>query len=392
MPEMNDELKVVLQEVKEGVVEAVVPAVTKDVMEKIQASIKEIRPVEASQDAKAKEQQKATVEAFRKGVADMESGAKNVTVFKALDSATENSGAEFVPEYFNSEVLRVAEKHGVMRRDARVVPMRGKTEQWPTAGSISVSRVDEKGKIPVVSPTTGSVKLTAKKLAAIIPMTRELLAYSNVAVIDQIAALAGEATARAEDFWGFRGLASGEGIFQNEDVPTHILAPGKNSYADVDFSDLLALQDLIDDHAFVDGNLKYYLRRSVLNALRARLIDESSSNLSQALAAIALPNLMTLPYETVAVLPGTTDPNNEAQQAGEPFMGLYNLQHLLMGSARSYEVEMSREATIGTGEGGTVINLWEQDMVAIRVMESIDFVVSNADKAFATIVTADDAS
>lgn len=389
---MSDELKVVLQEVKEGVVEAVVPAVTKEVMEKVEASIKQIKPVVVDKDSKVEENKQAITEAFRKGMADMQSGAKNVTLFKALDTTTSESGTELVPEYFNSEVIRIAEKHGVARRDARVIPMQGKSESWPTLGSVSVHRVDEKGKIPVVTPTTGNVGLTAKKLAAIIPMSREILAYSNVAVIDEVARLAGEATARAEDYWAFRGLKAGEGIFQNVNVPTHILAPSKTSYADVSFLDFLTAQDLIDDHAFVEGNIKVYLSRSVLNALKRELIEESSNNLAAALMAMNLRDIAGLPYETVPVLPKTTDPNAEGQQAGQAFAGIYNLQHLMMGTARSYEVELSREATIGTYEGGTTINLWEQDMVAVRVMESIDFEVTNPDKAFATLVTAGDAS
>lgn len=389
---MTEDLKVVLQEVKEGVVEAVVPAVTKEVMEKVEASIKAIKPIAVDKDAKVEENKKGTIEAFKTGISELESGSKNAVVFKALDTETAEDGKEFVPEYFNSEVLRVTEKHGVMRRNARVVPMRGKSESWPTLGSISVSRIDEGNKITVSKPTTGSVKLTAKKLAAIIPMTRELLAYSNIAVIDQIAALAGEAMARAEDTWGFKGLESGEGIFRNNNVPVHVLAAGKTDYADATFVDFLDLQDLIDDHAFVEGNLKYYFSRSVLNSLRKQLISDSSNNLAGALMAMSLNNVAGLPFETVPVLPKTTDTNTGGEQAGQIFAGLYNLNHLLMGTARNYEVELSREATIGTYDGGTTINLWEQDMVAVRVMESIDFVLTNEDKAFASMSTAEDQS
>lgn len=389
---MSDDLKVVLQEVKEGVVEAVVPAVTKEVMEKVESQLKNIKPVVNDKDAKMAENKALTAEAMKEGYNQLVNGAKNVTLFKALDSETATDGKEFVPEYFNSEVLRVTEKHGVMRRDARVVPMRGKIEQWPTLGSISVSRIDEGDKINVVTPTTGSVKLTAKKLAAIIPMSRELLAYSNVAVIDEIAKLAGEAMARAEDTWGFKGLAIGEGIFNHEDVPVHVLSPGKDSYEDAELIDFLELQDLIDDNAFVEGNLKYYFSRSILNSIRKQLISESSNNLASALMAMSMRDIATLPYEIVPVLPKTTDTNTGGEQAGEVFAGLYNLKHLLMGTGRSYEVELSREATIGTYEGGTTINLWEQDMVAVRVMESIDFALTNADKAFANMATAEQQS
>ncbi len=384
MPEENKELNVIIQEVKEGVIEAVVPAVTKEVITAVEKKIAEVKPTIVDKDQKTAESQKETVEMFKDMYSRLENGEK--TVSKTLDTTTEESGKEIVPEYFNSEVKRIAEKHGVIRRDADVVPMQGKVENWPTMGGVSVYRVNEKGKIPVISPTTGQIKLTAKKLAAIIPMSREVVAYSNVSVIDKIAQLSGEATARAEDYWGFRGLSAGEGIFQNEDVPLHIMGSGNTDFADVDFADLLALQNLIDDHAFSDGNLKYYLRRSVLNALRAKILADSDS-VAQALVAMSLKDLLSLPYETVPVLPSTLDENDGGEQAGQPFMGLYNLKNLMFGVARSYEVEMSREATINSD--ATPINLWEQDMVAIRVMESVDIQLANPDKAFATLQTAE---
>jgi HK97 family phage major capsid protein len=380
----NNELNVIVQEIKEGVIEAVAPAITKEVMEKVEAQMKEIKPVFSDRDSKAHELKVGSAANFKDMYAKLKSGEKTVT--KQLNTEDETEGLEWTPEYFSSEVLRIAEKHGVARRDCRVVPMRGKTENWPTGGSVSVSRVDETDEIPVVQPETGNIKLTAKKLAAIIPMSREVVEYSNVAVVDYVARIAGEATARAEDYWLFRGLAAGEGVFQNADVQDLILAPGKTRFEDIDFADLLAAQSMINDDAFDEG-VKYYLRRSVLNALRQKLIDESSNNLAQALAAIALPNLVTLPYQTVSVLPGTTDAGD---QSGEKFMGLYNLSHVLMGDARRYELEMSREATLTIGDAP--INLWQRDMVAIRVMESIDFSVSNADKAFVNFQTSSDLS
>lgn len=380
-----DDVSQIVQEIKEGVAETMTPAITKDVMEKLEAKMKAEKPAYASEKQELKASQKESVENFKSLYAELKNGAKTVT--KQLNTGTDTEGAEWTPEYFQSEVLRIQEVNGIARNDCRIVPMRGKTETFPTADSISVSRVDEMGKIPVTQPDSGSVKLTAKKLAAIIPMSRELLEYSNVMVVDLIAQLAGEAMSRAEDYWMFRGLANGEGLFQNADIPVYILGAGKTSFGDVTYADLIKAQSLVNDDAFNEG-LRYYLSRTVLNSLREELISESSNNLASALQAIALPNLATLPYTTSSQLPRTSADDQE----GEIFMGLYNLRHVLMGDARSYELELSREATINTAEGQTAINLWEQDMVAIRVMESIDFAVSNPAKAFVNISTAGDLS
>lgn len=382
---MTEEMKSVVQEIKEGLSETMTPAITKEVIEAVEKKIAENKPVIVDKDAKAEEAKKATVDMVKDMFGQVKAGAKAVQ--KDLTSGTATEGKELVPEYFNSEVLRVSEKHGVARRDARVVPMQGKTESWPTIGSVSVYRVNEGAKIPAVSPTTGQVKLTAKKLAAIIPMTREVLEYANINTVNVIAALAGEAMAKAEDTWAFKGLASGEGIFQNSNVVEVPMAPGKITFGSADFDDLLDLQNAIDDHAF-DG-VKYYMRRAMYNSFRKIASSLDDHYIFQAPGSGQPATIWNTPVELVPVLPSPTDAGS---QAGLPFMGLYNLQHLLMGEARGYELEMSREATITSSDGETVINLWEQDMVAIRVMESIDFAVSNADKAFATLVTASDLS
>lgn len=385
---MPEDMKVLLQEIKEGVTEAVVPAVTKDVMEKIQKQIAEVKVKVEDADERKAVQKEQTAKIFRDMYSEIEAGSK--LVVKDLTTGGTNSGDEIVPEYFNSEVLRVQEKFGVARRNARVVPMPGKEVSWPTLGSVIVQRVDEKDVIPAVSPTTDGVKLTAKKLAAIIPMTRELLRDTNVAIVDALAALAGEAIAKAEDQWAFLGLAGGEGIFQHTDVPEHVLSPGKTSYEDADFADLLAMLNLIDEDA-LDG-MKWYMSFAQFNAFRAIVSSNDDRHIFQAPGAGMPPTLWNLPTEFTKVMPRPTDANEEGQQAGNPFLALANLSWLLFGQRDAYELEMSREATVTSTDGETTLNLWERDMVAIRVMERIDIQLSEANRAFARMVTAEDLS
>ena len=191
--------------------------------------------------------------------------------------------------------------------------------------------------------------------------------------------------AKAEDQWGFLGLEAGEGIFRNTDIPTHVMTPGKDTFAEMDFNDLLDLQDLLDDDAFEGA--KYYFRRSVFNAMRKK-VGTDNHYIFQAPGQGMPPTFWNIPVELGRILPSTTDED----QADTMFGGLYNLQHLLMGVSRGYELEMSKEATVTSSDGATNLNLWERDMVAIRVMESIDFAVSEPTKAFASIVTSANAS
>lgn len=55
---------------------------------------------------------------------------------KALSGGTATEGPELVPEYFSSEVVRIATKAGHVRRDGNNYPMPTDTVNVPTAGSV----------------------------------------------------------------------------------------------------------------------------------------------------------------------------------------------------------------------------------------------------------------
>ena len=106
--------------------------------------------------------------------------------------------------------------------------------------------------------------------------------------------------------------------------------------------------------------------------------------------AMSLNNVAGLPFETVPVLPKTTDTNTGGEQADKS-LEFVQPQPPTYGYCPKLRVELSREATIGTYDGGTTINLTKTRYVAVRVMGSIDFVLTNEDKAFA-LSTAEDQS
>jgi hypothetical protein len=61
---------------------------------------------------------------------------------------------------------------------------------------------------------------------------------------------------------------------------------------------------------------------------------------------------------------------------------------MLFADKKEYELKISQEATIKDVDGTTPINLFEQDMSAIRVIERIDIALAEAAKAFAVLKTA----
>lgn len=149
-------------------------------------------------------ERKFTVEAHQKGIAaarmvralaagkgDPERAANFVKrvysdplgdeVQKALiSSEMEAGGALLIPEYAQ-EVIELLRSRTVVRAaGARILPMNNGalTIRKHTAGS-SASYVGESRNIGTTQPATGQIELTSKKLAAIVPISNDLLSFSS---------------------------------------------------------------------------------------------------------------------------------------------------------------------------------------------------------------------
>lgn len=385
---MNEEAKKALEELKkslkgelsaelsEALAKDVAGVVGKEVMDKVAAEMKDLKVSVESDDEKS---QKAWQEAVKGFKAAYEKDINGVT--KDLDTSTSNSGAELIPEFFGNEVIRIAQKVGVARNNARVITLPGKTFNLPGFGNVTAYRTDEKSAYTASGLSTKQTQFVAKKLTALVIATREAIEDANVDIVKWIAELAGEGIARKEDEWAFLGLSSGEGIFQTTGVPELVLDTGNVTYASVDFDDLLNALNLVDDG--VVDELKWLGAFSVFNALRGKK-DSTGQYIFQNPGA-GMPNAVWgLPWLKSSVLPKTSD----ASQADKTFMGAYDPRYLMIGDRRKIELEFSKEATVTSSDGSTTINLFEQDYVAIKVSERLDIQLAEPTKAFVKITTA----
>lgn len=372
---MNEETQKLLEEVRKGV--------TADLQPQVEALVKSLIPDRkdvfgADSDAKAKQEAKQKSADFVKAVF-----AKDLAQVKALSEGSNTDGGYLVPEYFASEITRVAGLYGVARRNARVVPVSGWKTNMPTAGSVTAYRVAEKGAITSSAPSIGRVTLTLKKVATMIPVSNELLRDANVATVDLLAKLSAEAFGKYEDEWAFLGKGAGEGIFQDTDVPAYTMASTKDAYSDVTFDDLIGVMDKVNEGAL--SGAKWYMSFSVFNILRQlKYSAGTASYILQEPGAGQPATIWNFPVEFVSVMPKASDES----QAGKPFIAFGNLDYMLIGSAGQYEMTVSQEATVTDTDGTTAINLFEQDMSAVRVIERIDIELAEADKAFAVCKTA----
>lgn len=372
---MNEETKKLLDELTKGVKDSLKPEMA-EMLKSLVADQKDI--FGGANDTKSKEEAKQKSAEFLKAVF-----AKDSATVKALSEGSNTDGGFLVPEYFSSEITRIAGLYGVVRRNANVIPVSGWKTNLPTAGSVTAYRVSEKGAITASAPTIGRVTLTLKKVATMIPVSNELLRDANVGTVDLLAKLSAEAFAKYEDEWGFLGKGAGEGLFQDTDVPAFTMGSGLDAYTDVTFDDLIGVMDKVSEGAL--SGAKWYMSFSVFNILRKlKYSAGTASYILQEPGAGQPATIWNFPVEFVSVMPKAGD----ASQAGKPFIAFGNLNYMALGDARQYEVTISQEATVTDTDGTTPINLFEQDMSAVRVIERIDIELAEADKAFAVCKTA----
>jgi len=369
---LNEETKQLLEEVK--------TAVSADVFEKLKAEISLRKDIfggaETTEAKKAEAKEKCAN--FVKAVFN-----RDLASIKALSEGTTTDGGYVVPEYFANEIIRVAGQYGVARKNARIWPVSGWKTNVPTISNVVAYRVGEKSAITSSQPTFSRTVLTLKKIAALIPMSNELLKDANINTVDQMVNLSAEAFAKYEDEWAFLGKGVGEGIFQDTNVPVYTMGSGDTDFEDADFDDLLEVMGKVDEGAL--NGAKWYMAFSVFNALRKRKYASGTASYILQEPGAGMPaTIWNYPVEFVSVMPKTS----LQSQAAQKFIAFGNLSYMLFGDARQYEVTISQEATITDTDGSTPINLFEQDMSAVRVIERVDIELAEAAKAFAVCKTA----
>lgn len=297
---------------------------------------------------------------------------------KALTTSTTGTSPDdadaglLIPTELRAEVLRIAEtQYGLARRDMMYLPFSGpgNTRTIPTLGtSVTVKWTDEGEKKTSTQPKFSIVTQTLKKLAAIVPLTEEILEDSAINLTQLLGALFAEAVSKEEDIQFFAGTgAPWTGILNNGLVNKVVQASGAASQLTAD--DLLDMIDATPTGALAGA--KFYFHRTVLSLLR-KLKGSDGQYIYQAPANGLPGTIWNYPYETSDAFPALSTVTD-----GDQYILFGNLkQGAIFGDKQQLRVKLLDQATITDSDGSTVINLAEQDMVALRIVERVGYVVA----------------
>ena len=238
---------------------------------------------------------------------------------RALAEGTNTAGGFLVPEEMLTAIIDLREKHGVFRRECRVVPMGRDVMTVPrVTGNASATFVDENTALTESDATWDNVQLTAKKLGVLTRVSSELAEDAVIDLADWVARDFAWAFAKKEDQCGFIGDGSSTyggmtGITQilNGSTSTHTAgsqdaASGNDDFIEIDLADLNTLMGVVPAYALEGGNCKWYCSQ-VANALVFdRLKAAGGGNTITDLAGRIQPTMLGYPIVITQILPTTT--------------------------------------------------------------------------------------
>jgi len=239
-----------------------------------------------------------------------------------------------------------------MRYDTISIPAAGGTDleaQW----------VSEAGQIKSTDPNFRQVQLVINKLAAIPKVTNELLADANVDIVNYLSMLIAESFAKEEDTQGLIGNGSPfYGIMNGTGMPTYCHIGG-TGFETLSYPDLVRMTTQL--YTGATANAKFYFHRTVIGLIRS-LITTAGAPIFAATAN----DVAGYPLVPTEVLPGV---GHAAWRTTATTYAIFGdlRKALAMGQRAGIEMKISDQATVGSD------NLFEKDMVALRMIERVCF-------------------
>lgn len=271
---------------------------------------------------------------------------KDHATLKAMAEGSPEDGGHLVPDEFQPTLLRLIEEYGVIRSEAQVVPMPRLTMEWPVyagtwtdgttpwdtrgRGASPVYWIDENAAIDQRWPQFTNVTMTAKKLAALIPTSGELLQDSVIPIASLIATLVGEFMAKEEDRVGFVGSTGAGDPYDGALTAAGnevIMPAGQVAFTNMTANDLLDMQTATPKGQMAGA--KYYMHRSVFHVMR-KLVDDNNNPIYNPPALNAPATIWGYPYELIESMPMLTE-----TAADTRFVLFGNMKTFMMGDRMS---------------------------------------------------------
>lgn len=289
--------------------------------------------------------------------------------FKALAATQPTDGGYLVPEVYADEIIELL-------YPSTVIYDLGARRLGMDHGNLNIPKLKtgtramfagENRKIPKTAPKFGNIRLSSKKLTALIPMSNDLLRSTN---FDNDVIVGQDVTkqmALGVDWGAFQGTG-GEfqplGLFNNKAVQNINVAEIGTSYAGTDgvltamFPNYLVAA-VLKNNVYADA-LGFVFNTSVEQFFKS--IRDNTGGFIFAEEMNKQHTLAGYPYRTTNLIETVS---------GKTKIAFGNWNDLIIGEQGALEIETSREGS-WTDEAGNLVSAFENDQTLIRAIDNVD--------------------
>lgn len=304
-------------------------------------------------------------------------GSEMGQVVGNMEQSTDVKGGFLVDRTYSRDFIELLRPRVVIRAmGARSVPMRSGnlTMRKKTAGS-QAAYVGERQPIPPTNPQIGELSMSAKKLAALVPITNELLRHADIGVDELVRDDLLEAVAIREDQQFLRGVGSAtapKGLAALMKASHKFTAGAGQALADID-RELTKLRLAVLTSGVPMTRVGYIVSARTLLFLES--LRDGNGN--KAFPEIADGKLGVYPIAWTSSVPDTLGVDGDES---EIYFG--DFSQFLIGDTLNVTIATSTEASYV--EDGVTRSAFQNDETLIRIIEEHDTSLRH-DSAFAML-------
>ena len=286
----------------------------------------------------------------------------DVTVFEHKDGT--------IPDKYNELILKDVMEGSKVMQLAKYEEMDSKEKKFEYfAKGPGAYWVGEGQKIKTSKPQWLNAKMVAKKLGVIVPCSRELLHYKVSDFFDKMKPKIAEAFYKKFD----------EAVIMNLDNPfpqsleESVMESGNSISTGLTYDNILALEDILSDgdfdvNAFISTKKNRSTLRNVQKIENGVVVETLYDRANNTLDGYPVVDLKSL-------------------EKGTLYAGDFDYMYYGIPYGMSYKISEEAQLSTLTNEDGTPVNLFEQELVALRVTMDVAFMIVK-DTAFAKLESA----
>lgn len=283
----------------------------------------------------------------------------NVTMYEHKDGT--------IPEKYNKLILKEIMNGSKVMQLAKYEEMDSKEKKFEYfAKGPGAYWVGEGEKIQTSKPQWMQVTMVAKKLGVIIPCSREFLHYKMSDFFEQMRSRIAEAFYRKFDE---AAILNRENPFP-QSVDESAMAAGNLVSGGITYDNILALEDVLSDEDYdVNAFISTKKNRSTLR------------NVHKIENSVIVESLYDRGANTIDGLPVA---DLKGLDRGNLYAGDFDYMYYGIPFGMSYKIDESAQLSTLKNADGTPVNLFEQELAALRVTMDVAFMIVK-DEAFAKL-------